>query len=369
MSKLWNMTPPGPVRKHGRKGLLAAALCLALSGLTLGCMKSGSGNASSEKLTVFNYGDYVDRATIKMFEKETGIKVNYEEYVTPEDMYTKYKSGVINYDLICSTEYMVEKLVREDELEKIDYSQMENMDNLDPVYMDFCSEFDPGHQYAVPYFFGTVGILYNTEMVDEEVNSWGILWEEKYKNQIIMENSIRDAFLVPLKWKGYSLNTENEKELREAQRLLMDQKHLVEAYLVDETRDAMIAGDAALAVTYSGDATEAMDSNDNLDYVVPDEGSNIWFDCWFIPKTCRHKEEAQKFIDFMNREDIAAMNFDYIYYGTPNKAVYDSLDQETREDRTIFPDQDVLDKCEVFSYLGKEMDTLYNRMWKELKSY
>ena len=351
----------------------AAAFVLVLSlltGLLYGCRLPGKRQKEDgAELTVFNYGEYIDLDTIKMFEKETGIQVSYEEYVTPEDMYTKYKSGVIDYDLICSTDYMVEKLSREGELLKYDPSHMKELDNIDSRYMEFCRTFDPGNEYAVPYFFGTVGILYNTKMVQEEVNSWSILWDKKYKNQIIMENSMRDAFLVPLKWKGYSLNTIEEKELREAQQLLIQQKPLVEAYLVDETRDAMISGDAALAVTYSGDATEAMDSNEHLDYVVPDEGSNIWFDCWFIPRTCRHKKEAEAFIDFMNREDVAAMNFDFIYYGTPNKAVYDSLDEETKEDKTIFPDQEILDKCEVYSYLGQDIDRVYNRMWKELKSY
>ena len=360
--------------KTGRAVLLLS-VCLILissllSGTLSGCRRKGKkAGGSRSELTVFNYGEYIDVETLKMFEKETGIHVNYEEYVTPEDMYTKYKSGVIDYDLICSTDYMVEKLSREGELLKFDASRMKYLDNIDSRYMELCNSFDPGNQFAIPYFFGTVGILYNTEIVRDKVDSWSILWNKKYKNQIIMENSMRDAFLVPLKWKGYSLNTTDEKELRECQQLLIRQKPLVEAYLVDETRDAMIAGDAALAVTYSGDATEAMDSNENLDYVVPKEGSNIWFDCWFIPRTCRHKKEAELFMDFMNREDVAAMNFDFIYYGTPNRAVYDSLDEEIRQDRTIFPDQTILDKCEVYSYLGRETDRLYSRMWKELKSY
>lgn len=141
------------------------------------------------------------------------------------------------------------------------------------------------------------------------------------------------------------------------------------AYMVDESRDAMIAGDAALAVIYSGDATAAMEANEDLDYVVPEEGSNIWFDCWMIPKTSKHPENAQKFIDFMNREDIARINFDYVYYGTPNKAVYDELEEEIKEDYTIFPDEATLDKCEVYQYLGEDMENFYNQLWKELKAY
>ncbi|MCD8009370.1 MAG: ABC transporter substrate-binding protein [Lachnospiraceae bacterium] len=351
--------------KSTRIGLSAALL---LTALLTGC--GGETSASSENtLVVFNYGDYIDRDTIEMFEEETGIQVEYEQYVTPEDMYTKYQAGGIAYDLICTSDYMIEKLIREGEAQTIDTDSMEYYDNLDETYLEFCRSFDPDNAYAVPYFWGTVGICYNTEMVEDEVSSWDILWDETYANQIIMENSMRDAFLVPLKLLGYSLNTVADLELREAQTLLMEQKELVMAYLVDESRDAMIAGDAALAVIYSGDATAAMESNEALDYVVPEEGSNIWFDCWMIPASCTHKEAAQKFIDFMNREDIAAMNFEYVYYGTPNAAVYESLDEETKEDYTIFPDEETLEKCEVYQYLGKEAETLYNQLWKELKAY
>ena len=345
--------------------LMGSAMLLCGCGASDAAAVSDSGNT----LVVFNYGDYIDFATIEMFEKETGIHVEYEQYVTPEDMYTKYQSGNIPYDLICTSDYMVEKMIRNGEAKKIGTASMEYYDNLDSDYLEFCQTFDVENEYAVPYFWGTVGILYNTELVEEEVDSWDILWNEKYKNQIIMENSMRDAFEVPLKWKGKSLNPVDEGELREAQSLLMEQKKLVMAYMVDESRDAMIAGDAALAVIYSGDATVAMEANENLDYVVPEEGSNIWFDCWMIPASCKHQENAEKFIDFMNREDIARMNFDYVYYGTPNKAVYDELDEETKEDYTIFPEDDTLEKCEVYKYLGSEAESFYNQLWKELKAY
>ena len=160
-----------------------------------------------------------------------------------------------------------------------------------------------------------------------------------------------------------------KEELKQAQSLLLKQKPIVEAYLVDEARDAMVSGDASMAVIYSGDATVAMEENEDLDYVVPKEGSNVWFDCFLIPKTAEHKEAAEKFIDYMNRQDIAQKNFDYIYYGTPNRAVYDTLDDETKEDYTIFPEEATLDKCEVYKYLGEKTDQYYNRLWKELKSY
>lgn len=334
-----------------------------------GCFSSNQKNDNENTVTVFNYGDYIDVNVLKTFEKETGIQVKYEEYVTPEDMYTKYKSGVINYDVICTSDYMVEKMMQEGEVQKIDTSSMEYYKNIDKKYLDFCKVFDPTNEYAVPYLWGTVGILYNTKVVKEKVDSWSILWNKKYDDQIIMQNSMRDAFMVPLKWKGLSLNTTNPKELVQAQSLLLKQKPIVEAYLVDEARDAMVSGDASMAVIYSGDATVAMKENEDLDYVVPKEGSNVWFDCFLIPKTAEHKEAAEKFIDYMSRQDIAQKNFDYIYYGTPNKAVYDALDDETKEDYTIFPEEATLNKCEVYKYLGEKTDQYYNRLWKELKSY
>lgn len=345
---------------------LTGCVLLALTGCS---GKTGIAEGQDNALVVFNYGDYIDTRVLELFEKETGIAVKYEEYVTPEDMYTKYQSGAINYDLICTSDYMVEKMIQAGETQAIDTASMEYYGNLDPDYLEFCRAFDPDNSRAVPYFWGTLGILYNTDMVKETPKSWGILWDPSYRDALIMENSIRDAFAVPLKLKGYSLNTTDLNEIREAQQMLFDQKELVMAYLVDESRDAMISGDAAMAVIYSGDATAAMESNESLDYSVPKEGSNIWLDCWLIPKTARHKQAAEKFIDFLNREDIGRMNFEYIYYATPNKAVYESLDQETKDDYTIFPKKDILDKCEVYKYLGEDMEQTYSRLWKELKSY
>lgn len=360
-------------RKLVRSGSLLTLAALLSTGLT-GCGSDSSASAEAgndNTLVVFNYGDYIDMDTLDMFEEETGIHVKYEQYVTPEDMYTKYSSGSIPYDLICTSDYMVEKMIQAGQTLPIDTSNMEYYDNLDPVYMEFAESFDPGNKYAVPYFFGTVGILYNTSMVEDEseVESWSVLWDEKYKSSIVMENSMRDAFLVPLKWKGHSLNSKDKTELQEALDLLKEQKPLLMAYLVDETRDMMIAGDAALSVIYSGDASVAMEDNEDLEYAIPEEGSNLWIDCWYIPDSCQHKENAEKFIDFMNRPDIAMMNFDYVWYGTPNLAVKEELDEETQEDPTVFPPDDVLEKLEVYNYLGDELDAYYCDMWKELKSY
>lgn len=346
------------------------ALFLAVSCLfTLCACGAKEPDASSgEELVVFNYGDYIDRNLLERFQNETGITVKYEEYITPEDMYTKYQSGSIQYDLIITSEYMVEKMIQADEALPFDTGKMENIGNVGDTYWNFCRTFDPENQYAIPYMWGTVGILYNTSLVDEEITSWDILWDETYADNIIMENSVRDAFLVPLKLRGHSLNTTDKTVLEEAKQMLIDQKPLVQAYYVDESRDALISGDAAMAVIYSGDATVAMEYNEDLAYVVPQEGSNVWIDCMMIPASCRHKEAAEKFIDFLCGEEAAMANFEYIYYGTPNAAVYDALDDELKEDPVIFPPEDILEKCEVYQYLGSEMEAYYSQMWKELKA-
>lgn len=349
------------------KKLLVLTLTACL--LTLCACGTGEPGASSgDALVIFNYGDYIDRDLLDQFEEETGIAVKYEEYVTPEDMYTKYQGGSIQYDLIITSEYMVEKMIQAGEALPVNTDEMANIGNVGDTYWEFCRAFDPENQYAVPYMWGTVGILYNTALVDEEITSWDILWDETYADNLIMENSVRDAFLVPLKLRGYSLNTTDKDQLEEAKQMLIDQKPLVQAYYVDESRDALISGDAAMAVIYSGDATVAMEYNEDLDYVVPEEGSNVWIDCMMIPASCQHKEAAEKFIDFLCSEEAAQANFDYIYYGTPNTAVYDALDEEEKEDPVIFPPEDVLEKCEVYQYLGSEMESYYSQMWKELKS-
>ncbi|MBR5474017.1 MAG: spermidine/putrescine ABC transporter substrate-binding protein [Lachnospiraceae bacterium] len=344
---------------------LFAAVCLFTF---FGCAKEEEEVLTGDELVVFNYGDYIDRDLLRQFEAETGIKVKYEEYVTPEDMYTKYQSGSIKYDLIITSEYMVEKMIEAGEVLEIDMSQMENIGNIDQTYWDFCQAFDKENKYAVPYFWGTVGILYNTTMVDEEIDSWSILWDETYKNNLVMSNSVRDSFVVPLKLMGKSLNTTDHTILEEAKQMLIEQKPLVQAYYVDQSRDALISGDAAMAVIYSGDAIMAMDYNEDLDYVVPKEGSNVWLDCLMIPKTCQHKEAAEMFIDFLCDAEVGLTNYEYVYYPTPNAAVYEMVDEEDRNNPAIFPPDEVMEKCEVFQYLGPEMESYYAYMWKELKS-
>ena len=205
-------------------------------------------------------------------------------------------------------------------------------------------------------------------MIHEEITSWDSLFNGEYAGEIIMQNSIRDAYMCALKYQGHSLNTTNRKELQQAQNLLLKQKPDVEAYFVDEVREEMVAGNAALAVCYSGEAYLAHEYENDLEYVLPEEGSNIWIDSWIMMKKGKNHEGAQKFLDYLCRGDVAVKNFEEIYYPTPNTAAYNSLDEEVREDPLIFPDQSVVEKCEVYKALDDKTMALYSQMWKELKT-
>jgi spermidine/putrescine transport system substrate-binding protein/spermidine/putrescine transport system permease protein len=207
-------------------------------------------------------------------------------------------------------------------------------------------------------------------MVDEPVTSWSILWDEKYADNILMQSSVRDAFMVALKLKGYSMNTLDEAELEEAKDALIAQKPLVQAYVIDQVRDKMIGGEAALGVIYSGEAIYTQRENSDLEFVIPDEGTNVWIDSWVIPKNAQNKENAEKFIDFMCRADIALMNFEYITYSTPNTAARELIeDEEIKNSEVAFPDLSQYDNLETYIYLGEDGDELYNDLWKAVMAY
>ena len=266
-----------------KKKLLLMAACLGAMFAFTACGSKDDGNT----LTVLNYGKYIESSVLDAFEEETGIHVNYEEYVNPEEMYTKYKSGAIDYDVICTSDYMVERLINEGEAKEINFDKIPLSKNLDDSYFEFSKAFDPENKYSMPYFFGTVGILYNKNKVDaNDVKSWDILWNKKYKDQIIMEDSVRDTFVPALKRLGFSSNSTDKKELETALDQLIEQKPLVYSYLVDESADEVVAGNASMALVYSGEAAYAESLSKDLDYSVPTEGSNMWIDSWMIAKTC-----------------------------------------------------------------------------------
>lgn len=324
-------------------------------------------SANKNSITVYNWGEYIDPEVLEMFEKETGITVNYEEFETNEEMYTIVAKGARTYDLICPSDYMVQKMIENNLLAEINYDNIPNIVNIGSQYMKSAEGFDPDNKYCVPYCWGTVGIMYNKTMVNEPVDSWSVLFESEYKNNILMQNSVRDAYCVALSYLGYSINTLSEEELQEATDLLINQKPLVQAYVVDQVRDKMIKNSAAIGVIYSGEAIYMQRENADLEYVIPKEGSNVWIDGWVIPKNCRNKEGAEAFINFLCRPDIALMNFDYITYSTPNEAARELIEDEAiRNSKIAFPDAKELEKCEVYNYLGSEGDLLYDKYWTKV---
>lgn len=302
-----------------RFGLLTIIILTALlSALLTSCGGNAQPGGSAGKVTlnVYNWGDYIADTTISDFEtKYPNIKVNYETFTTNEDMYVKLKTGGSSYDVAIPSDYMIKRMKDEDMLNEIN---MQNIPNYSLIGQRFKNlDYDPDNKYSVPYMWGTVGILYNKTMVSEPVDSWKILWDKKYNKQILMPDSERDSIGITLKMLGFSMNTKKVSELEDAKKALMEQKPIVLAYVVDEVKDKMIEGEAALAVVWSGDAFYCIGENEDLEYVIPKEGTNLWFDAMVIPKTAKHQKEAELFINFMCDTDIAYKNADYIGYATP----------------------------------------------------
>ncbi|MEG2539809.1 MAG: extracellular solute-binding protein [Clostridium sp.] len=323
--------------------------------------------AKSEKavLNVYNWGEYIDKSVIQQFEKETGIKVNYELFATNEDMYVKVKSGGSSYDVAFPSDYMISKMANEGMLHEINMKNVPNYQYIDPILKN--QSFDPDNKYSVPYTWGTVGIIYNTKMVKEPVNSWDILWDKKYAKNIMMLDSQRESIGIALQRKGKSLNSANEKDLEQAKKDLIEQKPLVLAYVVDEGKDKMVAGEAAMMVTWAGDAMTMMEDNEDLEFAVPESGSNIFFDSMVIPKTSKNKGAAEMFINFMCREDIALKNTLETGYSTPQIQTMEKLPKEIREDETAYPNDEIIKKCEAYQDLGSKV-VLYDRLWTEIKA-
>ena len=347
-----------------------ALLLVTVMGLSLlsGCGDSGKGK--NGRVVVYNWGEYIDPETLEMFEDEYGIEVVYDEFETNELMYPKVSAGATKYDVICPSDYMVQKMISEDLLREINFDNVPNAKkNIGAQYWEQSEQFDPGNKYSVPYCWGTVGILYNKKMVNDTVDSWNILWDTNYAGQILMQDSVRDLFMVALKKDGYSANTLNPSELEQCRDELIAQKPLVQAYVIDAVRDKMIGNEAAIGVIYSGEAIYTQRENPDLEYVIPKEGTNIWIDNWVIPKNSENPENAELFINFMCRPDIALMNFDYITYSTPNDAARELIeDEDIKNSEIAFPDLSKYQGLETFDYLGQEGDELYAGYYKEVKS-
>ncbi|MCR5342109.1 MAG: ABC transporter substrate-binding protein [Butyrivibrio sp.] len=334
-----------------------------------GCALNNDAGNSDNVVYIYNWGEYIDPEVLTIFTEETGIEVVYDEFETNEIMFPKIKAGAVKYDLVCPSDYMIKKMIDNDLLQEIDFNNVPNYVNIGDDYWKLAEDYDPGNRFAMPYVFGTIGILYNKNMVKEKVDSWDILWDPKYKDEILMQDSVRDAFMVAEMKLGYSINTTDEDELQESKELLQKQKELVQAYVVDQVRDKMIGNEAALGVIYSGEAIFTQRENPDLEYVIPKEGTNFWMDSWVIPKNAKHKENAEKFLNFLARADIACMNFDYITYSTPNMAARELVEDEDIKNSPIaFPD---LSKyhLEINVSLGEKADRHLSDLWREVKSY
>ena len=316
-------------------------------------------------LYVLNWGDYIDEELITRFEEETGIQVNYTTMATNEEMLVKLEEEDCIYDICFPSDYIIERLIEKDLLYALNKDNIPNLQYIDERFLDL--DFDPDNTYSVPYMWGTVGILYNTTMVDDPVDSWDILWNEKYAGQILMYDSIRDTIGVALMKLGLSINTRNEADIQAAEEALLEQKPIVQAYLGDPIKDRLISGGAAMGIVYSGDAMWCIDENPDLAYAVPETGTNLWFDNIVIPKTSDNTEAAEAFINFLCDPEVAAQNAEYIGYSTPNASALEILGEDYINNPTYNPPQELLDKCEIFHDLG-DFITVYNDAWNRIKA-
>ncbi len=342
------------------KKLMCLMLVLALSLSFFAC--SGSTKVT---LNVLNWGDYIDPALLQQFEKETGISVKYTTMTSNEEMLVKLSSPDCIYDICFPSDYVIEKLIADDLLYAINKENIPNIENIDPRFLDL--SFDPDNTYSVPYMWGTVGILYNTTMVSSPIDSWSALWDEQYSGKILMYDSMRDTIGITLKMLGKDINTRDAADVLAAQEALIAQKPLVRAYLTDDIKMELINGSAAMGVVYSGDAVYCISENPDLAYVVPKEGSNVWFDNMIIPKTASHKTEAEQFINFLCGAEVAAQNSDYIGYSTPNAAALQLMGSDYIDDVTFNPPQDVLDRCQIYHDLG-DFISVFSDAWTKVKA-
>ncbi|WP_203264159.1 ABC transporter substrate-binding protein [Streptococcus uberis] len=346
-------------------GVLGIILILASSTFILQ-KKTGSAN-QSDKLVIYNWGDYIDPALLKKFTKETGIQVQYETFDSNEAMYTKIKQGGTTYDIAVPSDYTIDKMIKEDLLVKLDKSKLKGMENIGTEFL--AKSFDPKNDYSIPYFWGTVGIVYNDQMVDKAPKHWKDLWRPEYQNDIMLIDGAREVMGLGLNTFGYSLNAKNMSQLNQVENKLQSLTPNIKAIVADEMKGYMIQGDAAIGITFSGEASEMLDGNDHLHYIVPSEGSNLWFDNLVLPKTMKHEKEAYAFLNFINEPKNAAQNAEYIGYATPNNKAKELLPKEVKNDKAFYPDQETIKKLEVYDNLGDKWLGIYNDLYLQFKMY
>lgn len=322
-------------------------------------------------INVYNWGEYIANGTEGSldinaeFTRRTGIKVNYTTFDSNESLYSKLAGGGADYDVIIPSDYMVSKLISEGMLAALNFENIPNYVYIDEEFAN--PGYDPGNRYSVPYTWGLVGLFYNTEFVHEEITSWSALWDDRYSGKILMFDNPRDSFGIAQIMLGYSLNTTEEAELDEAAALLKQQKPLVQAYVMDQIFDKMENGEAWLAPYYSGDAAVLVENNDNIDFVIPEEGTNYFVDAMCIPATSDNQAEAEAYINFLCEPEIAGANMDYVGYSTPESAAKEYLEEEVVESLLYYPDEKTLQNTEVFINLPEDTSMYMDRLWAEVK--
>lgn len=329
-------------------------------------LSTGGGKSGKNTLTIFNWGEYIDPDLLKQFEKETGIHVIYETFDSNEAMMTKIQQGGTAYDIAVPSEYMIEKMKEENLLIPLDKSKIPNLKNIDPYFLDL--PFDDDNKYSVPYFWGTVGIVYNPNLVgDLDFSSWDDLWDPSLKRKVFLVDGAREVIGMGLNSLGYSLNSLDNHELRKATDKLITLAPNVKAIIGDEITPLMINNEATVALTWSGQAADMMSENEELDFAVPEEGSNLWFDNMVIPKTSKNIEGAHKFINFMLKAESGAQNADYVGYSTPNIAAMKLMDKEVVSDERYYPSEEQRETLEVYKNLGPDYLGKYNELFLEFK--
>ncbi|HET7480176.1 MAG TPA: spermidine/putrescine ABC transporter substrate-binding protein [Rubrobacteraceae bacterium] len=324
------------------------------------------GGGKPKKINLYNWSDYVAKSTLPGFEKKTGIKVQQDFYGSNEELLAKLQAGGTGYDVIVPSDYMVSIMRKSEVIEKLDKSKIPNFKNLDPDFKGL--PYDPNNDYSMTYQWGTTGILYDPEVVEEEVTGWDAMWDEKYSGKIGMLNDVRETFGASLKRLGYSLNSTDKGELDEAQSELEKQKPLLRGYFGSpEGGDLVVGGDLALAHVFSGDGFSAIAENDKLVYIIPDQGATRWTDNMAIPKGAPNPDVGHQFINYILDPKVGADLSNYTYYGCPNKASMPMIDKAAKNDPAIYPPPKVFERLEVIKDLGSATKD-YERRFTEVKS-
>ena len=345
--------------------LTILALCFLLF-LGQKKLNSQEKDQDSKNIYFYNWGDYIDPEIIKDFEKETGYHVIYETFDSNEAMMAKVEQGKTSYDLAFPSEYTVEMMKDKKLLKKLDHKKIKGLENIDQRFLNL--SYDPNNEYSIPYFWGSFGIIYNNKKYKkEDFSSWKNLWDKKFEGKILSFDGARETLGIGLLANGKSLNEKDEKILEETKDDLVGFMKNVKAILADEIRMYMAQGEADIGITFSGEASMAESINPNLSYTIPKEGSNIWFDTMVIPKTSKNTKGAYALINYLLRPEVAAKNADYVWYPTPNKKAMKYIDKKARNDKTLYPDDEDIEKLEVFKNLGKETTILYNDLFLDLK--